>query len=298
MANNVVPFGKYKGQPVEAMAADRDYVDWLLAQPWFKDKHETIYTLVVNNFGEPSETPEHNALQALFLDDAFVKKVLAVHHTGVIYETVWKYNSRLPPASLRVSFEILGADVYAYVDRLEFFIEVKPGVGDDYPAVLRQIRNIAGKGKRILFLEHYNGVGATKSQFVELFNRSGVKVVFRDDAEREPALDWSHVEKLRLDVQAADLAFREKWSTSGLGGWGPDRLRKLDKELSEALEEQRDLLLDAVKSGDDEQIRIHGEAMIRGWAAANRRMEEAEIEKAKAIFPGATVIGVREKNPD
>ena len=28
-----MPFGKYKGQPVEAMMADRDYCGWALAQP-------------------------------------------------------------------------------------------------------------------------------------------------------------------------------------------------------------------------------------------------------------------------
>jgi hypothetical protein len=26
-ASNIVPFGKYKGQPIEAMASDRQYVD-------------------------------------------------------------------------------------------------------------------------------------------------------------------------------------------------------------------------------------------------------------------------------
>jgi hypothetical protein len=67
----IVPFGKYKGQPVEAMVQDTSYVEWLTAQPWFREKFQPIYNVVVNNFGEPSETPEHNALQALFLSDAY-----------------------------------------------------------------------------------------------------------------------------------------------------------------------------------------------------------------------------------
>jgi hypothetical protein len=29
--SNIVPFGKYRGQPVEALAADRDYCDWLVS---------------------------------------------------------------------------------------------------------------------------------------------------------------------------------------------------------------------------------------------------------------------------
>lgn len=71
----IVPFGKYKGQPVEALVHDRQYVEWLTAQPWFKEKFQPIYNLVINNFGEPSETPEHNAMQALFLDDEYVVAV-------------------------------------------------------------------------------------------------------------------------------------------------------------------------------------------------------------------------------
>jgi hypothetical protein len=86
---NIVRFGRYKGQPVEAMAADRGYCDWLLAQPWFREKNGNLYTLIVNNFGEPSETPEHNALQALFLDDDFCIRVMA--KAGHILR--WKINS-------------------------------------------------------------------------------------------------------------------------------------------------------------------------------------------------------------
>jgi hypothetical protein len=67
----VVPFGKYRGQPLEALAQDRQYVEWLIAQPWFREKYGNVYNVVINNFGEPSETPEHNALQARFTDSKF-----------------------------------------------------------------------------------------------------------------------------------------------------------------------------------------------------------------------------------
>jgi len=29
---NIVPFGKYKGQPVDVLAADHAYCDWLTSQ--------------------------------------------------------------------------------------------------------------------------------------------------------------------------------------------------------------------------------------------------------------------------
>lgn len=68
----IVPFGKYKGQPVEVLAADRPYFEWLNKQAWFKEKFSYLTLSIVQvNTGEPTETPDHNALQVLFLDDKF-----------------------------------------------------------------------------------------------------------------------------------------------------------------------------------------------------------------------------------
>lgn len=70
--SDIIPFGKYKGQPVEVLMQDRSYLEWLSGQDWFRQRYAALYqTVVVNNFTEPSETPEHNALQVLFLDEAF-----------------------------------------------------------------------------------------------------------------------------------------------------------------------------------------------------------------------------------
>lgn len=68
-STDVVPFGKHKGQPIEVLLADPGYSEWLLAQPWFREKYTTIYQTIVNYGGEPVETPEHNELQATFLTD-------------------------------------------------------------------------------------------------------------------------------------------------------------------------------------------------------------------------------------
>jgi hypothetical protein len=53
------------------IAADRHYCDWLLEQAWFVQRYPQLHTLVINYFGEPTETPEHNALQIRFLDETF-----------------------------------------------------------------------------------------------------------------------------------------------------------------------------------------------------------------------------------
>ena len=63
----IVPFGKYKGQPLEVLRSDPQYCEWLTAQGWFREN--SVYQLIINNFGEPAETPEHNRLQAMFLDN-------------------------------------------------------------------------------------------------------------------------------------------------------------------------------------------------------------------------------------
>jgi hypothetical protein len=74
---NIIPFGKYKDQPVDVLKSDKQYLDWLMTQDWFKDRYPQLNTVIINNFKEPSDTPEHNALVANFLDDDFAYKLLS-----------------------------------------------------------------------------------------------------------------------------------------------------------------------------------------------------------------------------
>lgn len=74
----LVPFGKYKGQPVEVMQMDTGYCEWLSKQDWFRERYANVYQqVIINNFTEASETPEHNKLQMLFLDKDFYRKIEA-----------------------------------------------------------------------------------------------------------------------------------------------------------------------------------------------------------------------------
>lgn len=88
MPDGIIPFGKYRGQPIEAIAEDRSYVDWLLAQPWFRERYAGLYSVVINNFCEPSDTPEHNAMQARFLDEQFRMRFGAVALQGKVKTSV------------------------------------------------------------------------------------------------------------------------------------------------------------------------------------------------------------------
>ena len=72
ISSKIITFGtKYKGQPIEVLANDPSYCEFLLNKPWFKKDHFAIYQFVINNFIVPDDTPEHNALQKLFLKKEF-----------------------------------------------------------------------------------------------------------------------------------------------------------------------------------------------------------------------------------
>jgi hypothetical protein len=61
-------------------------------------------------------------------------------------------------------------------------IEVKPSISDDYPIVLRQV----GQSKcDYLLVNRFEAEGVTRQEFVEIFRRGGVRVVFHDDVVAE-----------------------------------------------------------------------------------------------------------------
>lgn len=75
--------------------------------------------------------------------------------------------------------------------------------------------------------------------------------------------------------------------------WSLDDLLRVDPELHEALLDQQSLLDQAV---GEEEIALHEAAMQRGWQVVLRRMEDDQIERARAVFPEAQ-IRIREKRP-
>jgi len=68
----IVPFGKYKGQCITKLLADKQTLEWYKKQLWFQEQHPLIYNIVVHqritSNNQNSKTPEHNKLQNLFLD--------------------------------------------------------------------------------------------------------------------------------------------------------------------------------------------------------------------------------------
>jgi hypothetical protein len=79
-----MPFGKYKDQPIDLVLADEDYVEWLSTQPGIMEmmqkRFPAIFNIITVGAPKTDDTPEHNKMQALFLNRdfqyAFIETVL------------------------------------------------------------------------------------------------------------------------------------------------------------------------------------------------------------------------------
>jgi hypothetical protein len=196
MTSEIVPFGKYRGQPVEVLAADADYCEWLIAQPWFKARYLTVYNTVINYGAEPQDSPEHNEMQARFLSDEWC---LALADRLEVLPPVPKeiVNRAFERGGWDVVFSVDGPDGHSTYDcprrsgrecdgcrrwcLCRVHVECKPDLGDDYPAVLRQVQ-------RYMSSEHFSGTacvlvrrhaftGVTWEQVREIFTASSIKLI-------------------------------------------------------------------------------------------------------------------------
>jgi len=213
-SQKVVPFGKYRGQPLSVLREDVSYMDWLAGQEGIRRQYPWIFKLTVNSGVEASETPEHNRFQALFLDPEFAGDVYDYliperreselrTELGPKVEVKGGWNgtyirdtelvgplplgTKLP--SLVVCFEerIAIGDRYRPADsgsadvqisrwqgQHDLRIEIKPAMGDDYPAVLRQMK---ASYCNVLYLVAYTGSGATLDQVKRMFKAAGIRVI-------------------------------------------------------------------------------------------------------------------------
>jgi len=82
--SEVIPFGKYRGQPAEVLLQDPKYAEWLQGQDWFRQHYQSL-NIFISNLGQPADTPEHNAIQVMFLDPGFrLKFAMAVAGAGIL----------------------------------------------------------------------------------------------------------------------------------------------------------------------------------------------------------------------
>jgi hypothetical protein len=75
----VIPFGKHKGKTVaELLVADPQYADWVTAQAWVAERFAELHAAILSRGAGADDSPEHNAIQARFLDRAFCLAMLQV----------------------------------------------------------------------------------------------------------------------------------------------------------------------------------------------------------------------------
>lgn len=75
--------------------------------------------------------------------------------------------------------------ITSYGVNFPFRVEVKPIVGDDYPAILRAMKTVK---TRQLLVGEYTGAGATWDEMVKVFELSGITAVLLDDVENTPLI--------------------------------------------------------------------------------------------------------------
>ena len=51
--SKIIPFGKYKGQPIDVLATDPDYVRWFLSQPGIKNKYPDFVQIITDVTQKP-----------------------------------------------------------------------------------------------------------------------------------------------------------------------------------------------------------------------------------------------------
>ena len=210
---NVVPFGKHKGQPMEVLRQDPEYAQWILDNGVVSEtKYRNVYVFLTGQQSvESQDTPEHNRYQVMFLDQTFANDVFDAAAPGlrinsVVENRVWSklgnYNfsrqaewdaereeqMKHPPAleelgNVRVEFEVRGkmggsADVQLSTGTSTARIEIKPSMGDDFPAVLRQMK---ASLCNVLYLGSYHGKGATLEDVKKLFGISHIKVLMHEE---------------------------------------------------------------------------------------------------------------------
>ena len=171
----LVPFGKYKGEPITTLLNDTKYLEWCKQQEWFQ-KFPIVYNICVNQTittnNQNSKTPEHNKLQNLFLENENVEKLLknvfkkndknvVISNGKITFEGMFNwdiivenYNWHLCECVWTEDTLDCCCEMYKkYVERYgipegadeplklnELYCEVKPCLGDDYPCVLRKMK--------------------------------------------------------------------------------------------------------------------------------------------------------------
>jgi hypothetical protein len=208
--NEVVPFGKYKDQPVEVLAADRDYARWLTSQPWFRERYGNVYNILIQGGVEPQDTPEHNEMQARFLDDNWCRGLaLALSSDGLGHDSQAVTYRHFESRGWDVVFTVVvrgqeakdtyrgGWELHREWEPCDVPIgvaaELKPDLGDDYPEVLRQVKRRSSTytpDKRCVVARRHEFERVDWEQVRQIFASSGIVLLKESDIHPPVESPW------------------------------------------------------------------------------------------------------------
>ncbi len=187
--NNLIPFGKYKGEPLEMLLADSQYVEWLSSQSWLKEKYTNIYNIVVFGREQDTPTPEHNRMQAKWLNSDYLDNFIAymVKHKNLRKNHCWVVTG-FEMGNIDVKIEGKGVLRFANGNEiltiLEINIELKTSVSDDYPSILRKLANqYRPRNKLILITKEFVSEAVTLEQAKKIFKMSSIEFILESEFE-------------------------------------------------------------------------------------------------------------------
>lgn len=114
----VIPFGKHKGATVaELLEKDPAYAEWITAQGWVAERFAELHAAILSRGAGTDDSPEHNIIQARFLDPVFQIACVSAAYPGLIayekdervksvgenaFKSVWKGDARYHVEGWRV----------------------------------------------------------------------------------------------------------------------------------------------------------------------------------------------------
>ena len=218
----IVNFGKYKGKCVTELLSDSDYIEWLKQQSWL-EKHKNIYNIIINqnlSSNTNSKTPEHNKLQNKFLNEDN-QKILINHFklekykiAKIIFEDKFNWDFCLY-IDVKTGTGYFSGDFELNV----YCCELKPTLSDDYPSVLRKMKNQiqlmkinnemyyhcidlfnkdynSDKTKYILLIKSFTSESTSIEELKKIFKQSNIDVIFTYELFTDKLLDLNVTEKL------------------------------------------------------------------------------------------------------
>jgi len=202
----IIPFGKHKGSTVaELLANDPPYVEWVMAQGWVAERFAELHKALASRGAGQDDSPEHNALQARFLEDDFRKAFLGiVGKRDVEYAIDWCIKSITYDRSKKIkvqseSIESWERDVNYKIQRHGQYNSHGPSKHPD------AVKNMRTENKRM-------------EQDIEEA-REGLRLAHEKMAEIQADMASRPVPRADDFVMASKVAFEDRGVDVVLNGW-------------------------------------------------------------------------------